>query len=74
MQMSTRKGSTDVHEFDGTFHGSYANFKVTSVIGHVLRFCFILQFFYEFLSQLHHLKPAYMNYFTYTFLYLSVEC
>ncbi|KAG0544337.1 hypothetical protein BDA96_02G266700 [Sorghum bicolor] len=34
--MSTRKGSTDVHEFDGTFQGSYANFKVTSVIGHVL--------------------------------------
>lgn len=62
MQMSTRKGSTDVHEFDGTFQGSYANFKVTSVIGHVLRFCFILQLFIEFLSQLHPLKPASKNY------------
>ena len=40
VQMSTRKGSTDVHEFDGMFQGSYANFKVTSVIGHVLRLCF----------------------------------
>nr|CAB3457482.1 unnamed protein product [Digitaria exilis] len=35
-RMSTRKGSTDVHEFDGKFQGSYAKFKVTSVIGHVL--------------------------------------
>ncbi|PNT64880.1 hypothetical protein BRADI_4g34290v3 [Brachypodium distachyon] len=34
-RMSTRKGSTDVHEFDGTFQGSQAFFRVTSVIGHV---------------------------------------
>lgn len=34
--MSTRKGSTDVHEFDGMFQGSQAFFRVTSVIGHVL--------------------------------------
>ncbi|KAG7995301.1 hypothetical protein I3843_01G102700 [Carya illinoinensis] len=34
-QMSTRKGSTDVHEFDGMFRGFHAHFKVTSVIGHV---------------------------------------
>lgn len=36
-QMFTRKGSTDVHEFDGKFLGSHAQFKVTSVIGHVFR-------------------------------------
>ncbi|KAF8022134.1 hypothetical protein BT93_G2318 [Corymbia citriodora subsp. variegata] len=34
-QMSTRKGSTDVHEFDGVFLGFNAHYKVTSVIGHV---------------------------------------
>lgn len=34
-QMSTRRGSTEVHEFDGTFLGCHAYFKVTSVIGHV---------------------------------------
>ncbi|XP_068665941.1 DNA topoisomerase 3-beta [Aristolochia californica] len=34
-RMSTRRGSTEVHEFDGTFLGSRAHFKVTSVIGHV---------------------------------------
>ncbi|XP_059446946.1 DNA topoisomerase 3-beta isoform X1 [Corylus avellana] len=34
-QMSTRRGSTDVHEFDGIFRGFQARFKVTSVIGHV---------------------------------------
>ncbi|CAI8598044.1 unnamed protein product [Vicia faba] len=34
-QMSTRRGSTDVHEFDGRFLGAHARFKVTSVIGHV---------------------------------------
>ncbi|VAI19319.1 unnamed protein product [Triticum turgidum subsp. durum] len=34
-RMSTRKGSTDVHEFDGMFQGSQAFFRVTSVIGHV---------------------------------------
>ncbi|KAL6185655.1 hypothetical protein ACLB2K_041785 [Fragaria x ananassa] len=34
-QMSTRKASTDVHEFEGTFRGYHVQFKVTSVIGHV---------------------------------------
>nr|CAD1839134.1 unnamed protein product [Ananas comosus var. bracteatus] len=34
-RMSTRKGSTDVHEFDGMFRGAHSHFKVTSVIGHV---------------------------------------
>ncbi|XP_015887107.3 DNA topoisomerase 3-beta isoform X1 [Ziziphus jujuba] len=34
-RMSTRKGSTDVHEFDGSFLGFQAHYKVTSVIGHV---------------------------------------
>uniref|UniRef100_A0A7N0TSD1 DNA topoisomerase n=1 Tax=Kalanchoe fedtschenkoi TaxID=63787 RepID=A0A7N0TSD1_KALFE len=34
-RMYTRRGSTEVHEFDGMFLGSPANFKVTSVIGHV---------------------------------------
>ncbi|CDP10274.1 unnamed protein product [Coffea canephora] len=34
-QMSTRRGTTEVHEFDGMFMGSRAHFKVTSVIGHV---------------------------------------
>ncbi|XP_077250449.1 DNA topoisomerase, type IA, core isoform X2 [Tasmannia lanceolata] len=34
-RMSTRRGSTDVHEFDGTFRGFHAHYKVTSVIGHV---------------------------------------
>ncbi|XP_010926666.1 DNA topoisomerase 3-beta isoform X3 [Elaeis guineensis] len=34
-RMSTRRGSTDVHEFDGMFRGLHAHFKVTSVIGHI---------------------------------------
>lgn len=34
-QMSTRKGSTDVHEFEGMFRGFRVHFKVTSVMGHV---------------------------------------
>lgn len=34
-QKFTRKGSTEVHEFDGKFLGAQAHFKVTSVIGHV---------------------------------------
>lgn len=36
--MSTRRGSTEVHEFDAMFLGSRAHYKVTSVIGHVFRF------------------------------------
>ncbi|CAN0870597.1 DNA topoisomerase 3-beta [Linum grandiflorum] len=34
-KMFTRKGSTDVHEFDAMFLGFPAHYKVTSVIGHV---------------------------------------
>lgn len=33
----TRRSSLDVHEFEGSFQGSPAHFRVTSVIGHVLR-------------------------------------
>ncbi|ERN06776.1 hypothetical protein AMTR_s00005p00164560 [Amborella trichopoda] len=33
--MSTRRASTDVHEFDGLFQGFNVHYKVTSVIGHV---------------------------------------
>lgn len=40
LQMSTRRGSTEVHEFDGFFLGFHARFKVTSVIGHVFRSLF----------------------------------
>lgn len=38
LQMSTRRGSTEVHEFDGMFRGGHARFKVTAVIGHVFRY------------------------------------
>lgn len=41
-QMSTRRGTTEVHEFHGTFQGSHVQYKVTSVIGHVFRFLFSL--------------------------------
>ncbi|PWA91809.1 DNA topoisomerase, type IA [Artemisia annua] len=34
-RMSSRRGSTEVHEFDGTFLGYRVQYKVTSVIGHV---------------------------------------
>ncbi|XP_021624934.1 DNA topoisomerase 3-beta isoform X2 [Manihot esculenta] len=33
--MFTKRGSTEVHEFDGTFLGFPAHYKVTSVIGHI---------------------------------------
>ncbi|GJY82952.1 DNA topoisomerase 3-beta isoform X1 [Tanacetum coccineum] len=36
-RMSLRRGSTEVHEFDGTFLGYRVQYKVTSVIDHVLR-------------------------------------
>ncbi|KAL0432928.1 UNVERIFIED_CONTAM: DNA topoisomerase 3-beta [Sesamum latifolium] len=36
-RMSTRRGSTEVHEFDGMFLGFPVHYKVTSVIGHVFR-------------------------------------
>lgn len=35
LQMSSRRGALEVHEFQGTFKGQPANFKMTSVIGHV---------------------------------------
>lgn len=41
LQMSSRRGSTEVHEFDGTFLGYRVQYKVTSVIGHVFRFPFL---------------------------------
>lgn len=41
-QMFTRKGGTEVHEFDSIFLGSQAHYKVTSVIGHVFRLSFFL--------------------------------
>ncbi|KAF6259333.1 DNA topoisomerase [Scenedesmus sp. NREL 46B-D3] len=34
-QMYSRRASLDVHEFSGNFKGQQANFKMTSVIGHV---------------------------------------
>ncbi|KAL8120955.1 hypothetical protein AgCh_017940 [Apium graveolens] len=37
-QMSSRRGSTEVHEFEAMFQGQKAHYKVTSVIGHVFRF------------------------------------
>ncbi|KAJ6973215.1 DNA topoisomerase 3-beta isoform X1 [Populus alba x Populus x berolinensis] len=36
-QMHSRKGTTEVHEFEGMFNGFPAYFKVTSVTGHVFR-------------------------------------
>jgi DNA topoisomerase-3 len=35
MQAHYRKGFLDVHEWNGTFMGQPAHFKMTSVIGHV---------------------------------------
>jgi hypothetical protein len=35
LQMHSRRGALEVHEFDGTFQGSRAHFRMTSVIGHV---------------------------------------
>ncbi|KAK6122903.1 hypothetical protein DH2020_043369 [Rehmannia glutinosa] len=46
--MSTRRGSTEVHEFDGMFLGFPVHYKVTSVIGHVFRFAITLT--YKFLE------------------------
>ena len=36
MQMCSRRSFLEVHEYDGTFQGRNAHFKMTSVIGHVL--------------------------------------
>ena len=36
MQFSSRRSALEVHEYDGTFKGRSAHFKMTSVIGHVL--------------------------------------
>ncbi|KAK3262256.1 hypothetical protein CYMTET_28876, partial [Cymbomonas tetramitiformis] len=43
-QMSSRRGSLEVHEFSGLFHGRHANFKMTSVIGHVYSLDFTAQY------------------------------
>lgn len=45
LQMSTRRGSTEVHEFDGMFQGFKAHYRVTSVIGHVFRFSLTYQYY-----------------------------
>jgi len=34
-QLHSRRGALNVHEWSGTFKGSPASFKMTSVIGHV---------------------------------------
>lgn len=52
-QMFTRRGSTEVHEFEGKFLGLPALFKVTSVIGHVFRW--IRSFSYWFVKKTDHL-------------------
>ena len=36
MQMYSRRSALEVHEYDGSFLGRTAHFKMTSVIGHVL--------------------------------------
>jgi hypothetical protein len=36
-QAASRRSYLEVHEFPGQFQGHPANFKMTSVIGHVLR-------------------------------------
>jgi DNA topoisomerase-3 len=33
--MHSRRGALEVHEFDGSFQGARAHFRMTSVIGHV---------------------------------------
>ncbi|KAL2242420.1 DNA topoisomerase 3-beta isoform X2 [Sesamum indicum] len=43
-RMSTRRGSTEVHEFDGMFLGFPVHYKVTSVIGHVFSVDFPARF------------------------------
>jgi hypothetical protein len=35
LQLHSRRGALDVHEFDGTFQGTRVHFRMTSVIGHV---------------------------------------
>ncbi|KAL6970894.1 hypothetical protein U1Q18_030574 [Sarracenia purpurea var. burkii] len=50
-RMSSRRGSTEVHEFDGTFLGFHAHYKVTSVIGHVFRFPFFFSFLFFFFQK-----------------------
>ncbi|CAK7348924.1 unnamed protein product [Dovyalis caffra] len=39
-QMHSRKGTTEVHEFEEMFLGFPAHYKVTSVFGHVFRVCY----------------------------------
>lgn len=47
--MNTRRGSTEVHEFEGKFLRAPARFKVTSVIGHVFRFFSPRKYFITYL-------------------------
>ena len=42
--MYSRRSSLEVHEYDGTFRGRSAHFKMTSVIGHVLSIDFPAKF------------------------------
>lgn len=46
LQMSTRRGSTEVHELYGDFLGYHAYYKVTSVIGHVFRSLSFIPWYY----------------------------
>lgn len=36
LQIYSRRSFLEVHEYDGTFQGRSAHYKMTSVIGHVL--------------------------------------
>jgi len=42
--MYSRRSFLEVHEYDGTFKGRNAHFKMTSVIGHVLSIDFPAKF------------------------------
>ena len=44
LQLRSRRGQLDVHEFEGSFQERPAVFKMTSVIGHVLSIDFLPQF------------------------------
>lgn len=44
LQVHSRRSALDVHEYEGTFHGRSAHFRMTSVIGHVLSIDFPAKF------------------------------
>lgn len=44
LQVHSRRGYLEVHEFEGHFQGAPAHFRMTSVIGHVLSIDFLPQF------------------------------